>query len=395
MNHRSRRALRAIGTAIAAVALTGLAATGASAQSSTDPGVSAKAVKLGYIFSETGSAGSTFKDAGKACKARIDRAERRGGVNGRKIELESIDDQSSGANLTASQDLVQNRNVFVVVNNSSFVFLSYRYTAQHPGCSHGRGRLRRHLLRPEGQRDHALGARATPAPFQRSGATTTSPKVMKQLGAHQERGGRLRRLAVGDRVGEDDGQDYAAPAQASRASTRTPPSTSAAPTSARWSSASRTRAPTRSTSRWSASTDFAILQGLQQNGVKHQGDPCIADRLRPGPARLPIASDHGPEHRALPDLQADGDRRQGDQAVPGRPQEGCPTGGPTTASTPATSRATWRSPARAGGKTPTRKAFVDGFRNLGTWDQAGLACQPVTVGLDSYGSPPARAASTR
>ena len=40
------------------------------------------------------------------------------------------------------------------------------------------------------------------------------------------------------------------------------------------------------------------------------------------------------------------------------------------------------------GKTPTRKGFVDGFRNLGTYDQAGLACQPVQVGLDSYGKYP-------
>jgi hypothetical protein len=42
------------------------------------------------------------------------------------------------------------------------------------------------------------------------------------------------------------------------------------------------------------------------------------------------------------------------------------------------------------GKTPTRKGFVDGFRNLGTWDQAGLACQPVQVGFDSYGKYPAK-----
>ena len=39
----------------------------------------------------------------------------------------SIDDESTAANLTAAQDLVQNRDVFAVVNNSSFAFLSYRY----------------------------------------------------------------------------------------------------------------------------------------------------------------------------------------------------------------------------------------------------------------------------
>ena len=175
MNHRSRRALRAIaGTTIAAVTVVGLAATGVGAQTSTDPGVSAKAVKLGYIFSETGSAGSTFKNAGKACKARIDRANAAGGVNGRKIEVEYIDDQSSGANLTAAQDLVQNRNVFAVVNNSSFAFLTYRYLLD-AGVPDGRGRLRRHLLRREGQRDHACRRSGTRRRSTAS-ATTTPPR---------------------------------------------------------------------------------------------------------------------------------------------------------------------------------------------------------------------------
>src|SRR3979490_150595 len=101
------------------MATLGLPATGASAQSGNDPGVTAKSVKLGYIFSETGAAGSTFKNSGKACQARVDRQNAKGGVNGRKINLEIIDDASTAANLTAAQDLVQNRDVFAVVNNSS------------------------------------------------------------------------------------------------------------------------------------------------------------------------------------------------------------------------------------------------------------------------------------
>ena len=36
------------------------------------------------------------------------------------------DDQSSGQNLTAAQDLVQNDHVFAVVNESPFAFSSYR-----------------------------------------------------------------------------------------------------------------------------------------------------------------------------------------------------------------------------------------------------------------------------
>ena len=54
-------------------------------------------MKLGFIFSETGAAGSTFKNAGKACQARIDRENAKGGVNGRKIDMEIIDDAGAGA----------------------------------------------------------------------------------------------------------------------------------------------------------------------------------------------------------------------------------------------------------------------------------------------------------
>ena len=112
---------------VAGLAFAGIAATGAGAQTETDPGVSAKAVKLGFICSGTGVAAPTFADSGDACQARVDGENAKGGVNGRKIELEIVDDKSSGANLTAAKDLVENRNVFAVVNNSSFAFLSYRY----------------------------------------------------------------------------------------------------------------------------------------------------------------------------------------------------------------------------------------------------------------------------
>ena len=48
-------------------------------------------------------------------------------MNGRKIVTEIVDDGGAANNLQASQDLVQNRGVFAVVNNSSFAFLSYRF----------------------------------------------------------------------------------------------------------------------------------------------------------------------------------------------------------------------------------------------------------------------------
>ena len=78
----------------AALATTGLSSAGAAA--ALDDGVSAKGIDIGYIFSKTGVAGSTFLNADKGCQARIDRQNAAGGVNGRKINVEMVDDQSSG-----------------------------------------------------------------------------------------------------------------------------------------------------------------------------------------------------------------------------------------------------------------------------------------------------------
>src|SRR5262245_981834 len=74
-----------------------------------DQGVTDNSVKLGFIYSKTGVASATSGDSDVGCKARIGRENANGGVNGRKITVEYADDQSSGANLTAAQDLVQNK----------------------------------------------------------------------------------------------------------------------------------------------------------------------------------------------------------------------------------------------------------------------------------------------
>jgi branched-chain amino acid transport system substrate-binding protein len=118
-------------TVVVAVAVTGIG--GAGAATSTDPGVTDNSIKIGYIFSKTGIAGSTFLNADKGCQARVDRENDNGGVNGRKIEAEYVDDQSNAnnGNLTAVQDLVQNKNVFMVVNNSSFANNSYRFELEN------------------------------------------------------------------------------------------------------------------------------------------------------------------------------------------------------------------------------------------------------------------------
>ena len=86
---------------VGALATSGLSSAGAAA--ALDDGVSAKSIDIGYIFSKTGVAGSTFLNADKGCKSRIDRQNAKGGVNGRKINVEMVDDQSGGASPTRSR----------------------------------------------------------------------------------------------------------------------------------------------------------------------------------------------------------------------------------------------------------------------------------------------------
>src|SRR3954447_19956938 len=127
-NTRSK-ARPAIGAlAIVALVAAGLVATtAAGAQTGDSTGVTAKDIKVGYIFSQTGVAGSTFAHAGDGFNARIKAENAKGGVNGRKITAVTVDDGGTTNNLQASKSLVENDNVFAVVNNSSFAFLSYRY----------------------------------------------------------------------------------------------------------------------------------------------------------------------------------------------------------------------------------------------------------------------------
>jgi branched-chain amino acid transport system substrate-binding protein len=125
---RSRHRAMALGFAVAALVTAGLVAPSAAATGTGDStGVTAKAIKVGYIYSKAGLAGSTFENAAEGFNARVKAQNAAGGVNGRKISPEIADDSGSSNNLVAAQDLVQNRKVFLVVNNSPFAFLSYRF----------------------------------------------------------------------------------------------------------------------------------------------------------------------------------------------------------------------------------------------------------------------------
>ncbi len=126
---RPLRHALALGFVVVALVTAGLvtpssAATGTAGDTT---GVTAKEIKVGYIFSKAGLAGSTFENAGNGFDARIKAQNAKGGVNGRKIAVTTVDDSGAANNLVAAQGLVQNDGVFAVVNNSPFAFLSYRF----------------------------------------------------------------------------------------------------------------------------------------------------------------------------------------------------------------------------------------------------------------------------
>jgi len=109
------------------------------ATAGSDQGVTSNSVSLGFIYSKTGVASATSGDSDVGCKARVGRENASGGVNKRKINVQYVDDQSSGMNLTAAQDLVQNKHVFMIINDSAFAFGTYRWLLDHNVPSIGGG----------------------------------------------------------------------------------------------------------------------------------------------------------------------------------------------------------------------------------------------------------------
>lgn len=110
-----------------------LAAPAASARSgltASASGVTSKTITIGFITSETGVASSTFSDSALGAQVRFDAQNAAGGVDGRKLKLVVVDDQSSPSlDNTAGQDLVA-KGVFGIIQFSPFAFEGARYLNQ-------------------------------------------------------------------------------------------------------------------------------------------------------------------------------------------------------------------------------------------------------------------------
>jgi branched-chain amino acid transport system substrate-binding protein len=105
---------------------------GTSTNTGSDVGISPTTIKIGYITSVTGVASSTFSDAAGGAQAAIAAANAAGGVDGRQIQLETMDDQSSPAGFNSAASAMTTKGVFGVIPYSSFTFGGYK-TLQQAG----------------------------------------------------------------------------------------------------------------------------------------------------------------------------------------------------------------------------------------------------------------------
>jgi ABC-type branched-subunit amino acid transport system substrate-binding protein len=386
---RKRRGLQkgAIALVVGVLTTVGLAgmATSGDAAAANETGVTDKEITVGYIFSETGVAGSTFKNAGKAFQARIDRANAEGGVNGRKIVTEIVDDGGAVNNLQASQDLVRNRDVFAVVNNSSFGFLSYRFFLEQGVPMIGGGFDGTYYGEP-GNEDiiSTLGNIAPVAGVTNDGV----PKVMKRMGAKK-----VAALAYGASASSSAAaqnlQKYAVPSVGLEAvytnanidfgTTDVGPQVLAMKNAG----ADAVYLPLV------AASNLAVLTNAAQNGLQFKsavlatgyGQDFLDQAATQVGPEVRLQTTFAPvelETKATKRLQADLKKYAGYTGVPDFGQyTGYVTGDLLVKGL------------EAAGDPPTRRGLIDGIRAMGTYDQAGLACNAVDVSAENYGTPPA------
>ncbi len=386
-SHARRRTIAAVGAAmVASLAVTLLPSVGNAATPRADDGVTAKAIKLGFIYPATGLAGPISGTGLKGFQARIDRQNAQGGVNGRKIEVEARDDASSGQNVAQAHDLVDNEHVFAVVQESPFAYLSYRYLLQAGVPMIGNG-LDGTYYQDKGN-ESILSTTGNSNPF--GDLTYDGPaRVMKMLGG--KKAGALAYGAASSSVASAKAfMNYAVPKvgldNAYLNTTVDFGTSDVGPLVLGLKNAGVDSAYLP----MAGSTNVAVAQGLQQAGVNMKA--------------VLIASGYGqdfldsPAAKSLPDstiftvglkpaeltndpavkqLKADLKKYSDFTGVP---DFGMETG---------YILADYAIKSLEGaGKTPTRQGLIDAGHGMGTYDQAGLSCAPADVSLEGRGKIP-------
>ena len=99
------------------LALAGAIATGATAATRADPGVTSKTILVGGTTPLSGSA-SAYASVARGANAYFKYANSRGGVNGRTIEYKFVDDGYDPARtVQATRQLVEQDKVFAIFNS--------------------------------------------------------------------------------------------------------------------------------------------------------------------------------------------------------------------------------------------------------------------------------------
>jgi len=366
------------------VAAVGVFAGGAAAQSGNAPGVSAKTIKLGFISSETGAAAANFVGADKACKARVGAENAKGGVNGRKIDLVTIDDKSSVNNQIAAKDLVENQKVFAVVNDSPFAFLTYRYLRDGKVPMIGGGFDGSYYYDPGSEWLISSLGDGTPIP----GITSdTAVRVMKQLGAKK-----VAAIGYGASPSSSETakavETYGADSQGLKGvylnNTLEFGSTDVGPVvlGIKNAGADGVYLPLDS------NTNFSIVQQLQQNGVDVKAnvlatgysqdllDQPIAKTITPNDV---MQSSYKPIELGGKAIKTFTSNLKKYGGITGVPNYGVYTGYITCDMA--------IKGLQNAGDNPTRQGFVDGLRKTdgGIYDSAGLTCNPINLSYEHFG----------
>lgn len=105
-----------------------LAAAACSSPGGSTSSGSSDTIKIGLVTSMTGASSADFAPAKAGAQARIDLQNKKGGVNGHKLELVTADDQSTSAGAeTAVHQLVDRDKVFGLISMSTTLFSATAY----------------------------------------------------------------------------------------------------------------------------------------------------------------------------------------------------------------------------------------------------------------------------
>jgi branched-chain amino acid transport system substrate-binding protein len=87
-------------------------------------------LNITYISSLTGPAASEFGNSQQGCAARVDLQNTKGGVNGRKINLSVVDDETNPTLTSTAVQGAISKGAIGIVSNSPFFFLAAKYAQQ-------------------------------------------------------------------------------------------------------------------------------------------------------------------------------------------------------------------------------------------------------------------------